>query len=58
MNDDKIYLSDGAYVEFTGYDFVLTTSDGLSDTNRIHLDGIALKRLIEFYKHKVKGGVE
>jgi hypothetical protein len=34
----KRYLGDGVYVDFDGYAFVLTTEDGVSDTNRIVLE--------------------
>jgi len=44
----KEYLGDGVYAEFTGWDILLTTEDGRSVTNRIHLEPqvyAALKRL-------------
>lgn len=34
----KRYLGDGAYVEFDGYAFVLTTEDGIRVTNTVVLE--------------------
>jgi len=42
------YLGDGAYVKFTGYNFVLYTSDGISITNEIHLEKHEIKVLNHF----------
>jgi len=35
---EKIYLGDAVYADFDGFHIVLTTSDGIRDTNRICLD--------------------
>ena len=35
---EKTYIGDAVYVDFDGYHIVLTTSDGIRDTNRICLD--------------------
>jgi hypothetical protein len=42
----KHYLGDGAYVEFDGYAIVLTTSNGIVDTNRIVLEPEVLAALL------------
>lgn len=35
---EKRYIGDAVFVEFDGYHIVLTTSNGIRDTNRICLD--------------------
>ena len=40
------HLGDGAYIGFTGYDYCLFTTDGISISNEIYLDG--LKTLKQF----------
>lgn len=42
----KRYLGDGAYVDFDGYSIILTTSNGIVDTNRIVLDAEGLAELL------------
>lgn len=44
----KIYLGDGAYAEFSGYDFRVFTSDGISEANAVHLEASALQSLVDF----------
>lgn len=34
----KTYLGDAVYIDFDGYYIVLTTEDGISETNRICLE--------------------
>jgi len=41
----KVYLGDGAYVDFDGYALVLTTSDGIAVTNTIALEPAVWERL-------------
>lgn len=36
--EKKIYLGDGVYLSHDGYQYVLTTDDGLVVTNTIYLD--------------------
>jgi len=38
VGPEKRHIGDGAFVEFDGYHIVLTTSDGIRDTNRVCLD--------------------
>lgn len=42
------YLGDGAYVEWTGYSFVVYTSNGIERTNEVYLEADAIAKLIEF----------
>ena len=44
---DKIYLGDGVYGVYTGYSFILTTEDGVSIQNTIHLEPDVPAKLIE-----------
>ena len=44
----KRYLGDGVYVDFDGYHIVLTTCNGLSDTNKIYLDSQVTEALIKY----------
>ncbi len=48
MKPRKVYLGDGAYAEFDGYDVVLTTENGIEETNRIVLDPDVLSALLRF----------
>ena len=44
----KTYLGDAVYAEWDGFYLVLTTSDGISNTNTIYLDPGAYSNLISF----------
>lgn len=55
MSENKIYLGDGAYAEFDGYGYKLTTEDGVSVQNVIFLEPDALNELVEWAKKKAKG---
>ncbi len=46
----KVYLGDGAYAEFQGYEILVTTENGIKTTNTVVLDPAALRTLIEFAK--------
>ncbi len=46
----KRYLGDGAYVEFDGYHIVLTTSNGITNTNTIALEPDVFKALVKYEK--------
>ena len=51
MKTYKTYLGDAVYVERSDAgDIVLTTSDGILDTNTIFLDQHVLKALLEWLK--------
>lgn len=46
--ENKTYLGDGAYAEFDGYGFWLTTENGIAVTNRIYLEPGVFKALTAF----------
>ena len=43
----KKYLGDGVYLDSDGYHYILYTSDGVRETNRIYLDPSVAKALKE-----------
>lgn len=45
----KQYLGDGVYVDFDGYQLVLTTENGISVTNQIFMEPIVVAALIEYF---------
>jgi len=47
----KTYLGDGVYADFDGYALVLTTEDGVRETNRIVLEPHVYQSLVEFVDH-------
>ncbi len=44
----KVYLGDGAYVTFDGYQLILTTSNGYRDTNTIALEPAVYSALVRY----------
>lgn len=44
----KTFLGDGVYAEYTGYSVILTTENGLTTTNTIHLEHREIESLLEF----------
>jgi hypothetical protein len=42
------YLGDGAYVGFTGYSYVIFTTNGITVQNEVHLETTELKALRNF----------
>lgn len=54
--EKKIYLGDGVYFDYDGYHVLLTTRDGLMETNGICLDPsvvVALVAAIEGLKKTI-----
>lgn len=47
---DKVYLGDAVYAEYNGSELVLTTSNGITDTNTIVLEPHVLYRLENYIK--------
>ena len=48
MSVEKRYVGDGVYAEITGQGLVLTTNDGIEDTNRIVLEPEVWSALLAF----------
>jgi hypothetical protein len=51
------YLGDGAYVRYTGYSFIIFTSNGLTESNHVHLEDNELKALDRF-RERIKNEAE
>lgn len=51
-NEQAIYIGDGVYLEFSGYDFVLKTDRGSDGFHFIHLEPEALQKLAAFARSK------
>ena len=50
----KAYLGDAVYADFDGFGLVLTTEDGISETNRIVLEPEVLRSLVEYVDARLK----
>lgn len=46
--ETRAYLSDGAYVEFRGWDFRVYGSDGTNDHDNVYLDPVGFIKLVKF----------
>ena len=44
----KVYLGDGAYVDFDGFALILTTENGIQETNRIVLEPDVYNALTQY----------
>lgn len=51
----KTYIGDGVYLEYNGYDLILTTEDGISVTNRIVLEPEVYTSLLKSVELMTKG---
>ena len=51
----KRYLGDGVYVDFDGFQIVLTTEDGLRATNTIYLEPEVVNALFRFAQQVDRG---
>jgi|WetSurMetagenome_2_1015567.scaffolds.fasta_scaffold400748_1 hypothetical protein len=52
----KQYLGDGVYIDYNGFDCILTTEDGISTTNQIVMEPKvieAFNRYLEWLKKAV-----
>ncbi len=55
---EKRYIGDAVYVDYDGYHIVLTTSDGLRNTNTIYLEPGVWNQLSDWtkeLKHEQQG---
>ena len=51
---DKLYLGDGAYVTYDGFNVWITVFDGTATTEKVCLEPEVLKRFLAFLKeHKL-----
>jgi hypothetical protein len=46
----KEYLGDGVYIDFDGFQVVLTAENGISVTSTIYLDQAMIRGIIKFVK--------
>lgn len=54
-NKQKVYLGDSVYAEITNSQVVLTTNNGLGDSNIIVLEDEVIHALLQYLKLKVIG---
>lgn len=54
MNERRSYLGDGVFVEQDGERLLLSTSNGIVDTNKIYLEPEVLTELVEYIKQRDK----
>lgn len=54
MSSDKVYLGDGAYVDFDGYNILLTTEDGIKATNSIVMEPEVLSSFLVYINRLMK----
>ena len=50
MNNEKIYIGDGAYAQFDGYGFIVTTENGISVQNTIYFEPEVFQSFKSFYE--------
>ena len=50
MINKKVYLGDAVYVRFDGESLILTTENGIEETNIIFLDNSVLDTFIQYLK--------
>lgn len=53
----KIYIGDGVYVELTEQGIVLTTENGIEETNRIVLEPEVCQGLTRYMERNLDGGI-
>ena len=47
---NKQYLGDAVYADWDGYHVILTTSDGVYESNRILLEDTVMEQLTNYYE--------
>lgn len=52
MNSERVYISDGVYAQIRDGELVLTTWDGVEETNRIVLCRRGWTDLVEFIEKR------
>jgi len=48
MKIEKIYLGDGAYAEYDGWNIIVTTSNGIHTTNEICFEPEVIDKLFKY----------
>lgn len=46
----KSYIGDGVYIKDEGFKIVLTTEDGVSVKNEIHIEPMEFKAIVDYVK--------
>ena len=54
MLEDPVYLGDGLYADFDGYQVELYAHDGITKTNQVYLEPSVLEAFWEYVK-KLRG---
>jgi len=47
-NNEKVYLGDGVYARYDGYNVVLTAENGERATNEIYLEPVVFDLLLDY----------
>ena len=50
MNKEPVYLGDGLYADFDGYQIELYASNGIEKTDRVFLEPAVLRAFFEYVK--------
>ena len=53
---ERVYLGDGAYAEFDGYQIWAITSDGYRDTNRIAFEPAVFEAFVRYARKVYDAG--
>ena len=48
MKSHKAYLGDAVYIDFDGFNLILTTEDGIQATNTIILEPTVYQTLVDY----------
>lgn len=54
MNEEKIYLGDGAYAKFDGFGIWVTAEDGVRIMERVYLEPHAWRALKSFAERTIE----
>ncbi len=48
MSKYKYYLGDGAYIDFDGYNYILTAENGIYATDTVYLEPSVLRNFLQY----------